>query len=88
MNNWMKIGLPIVLAVLLVLTAVSLTLVITNGNNRSQSLAYQNGNTTVGQYVNGPYCYGYGWRSASGNQNQNGPAVGYVPGRCMAWRWN
>jgi hypothetical protein len=88
MNNWLKIGLPIVLAVLLVLTVVSLTLAITTGGNGSQSLAYQNGNTAGGQYVNGPYCYGYGWRSASGNQNQNGPAVGYGPGRCMAWRWN
>ncbi|OGO14547.1 MAG: hypothetical protein A2Z02_01885 [Chloroflexi bacterium RBG_16_48_7] len=86
MNNWLKIGLPIILAVLLVVTAVSLTLAITNGANGGRSLAYQNGNTTGVQYANGPYCYG--WRSAGDNQNQNGPAVGYGPGRCAAWRWN
>ena len=88
MNNWLKIGLPIVLAVLLVLTAVSLTLAITSGGNGKQTVAYQNGNTAGVQYVNAPYCYGYGLRTGTVNQNQNGPATGYGPGRCFGWRWN
>jgi hypothetical protein len=86
MNNWLKIGLPIVLAVLLVLTAVSLTLAITSGGNGKQTIAYQN--PAGVQYVNGPYCYGYGLRTAAGNQSQNEPATGYGPGRCFGWRWN
>ena len=84
MNNWLKIGLPIVLAVLLVVTAVSLTLAITGGGK--QTVAYQNGNPSNVQYVTGPYCYG--WRTAAANQNQGGSTWGYGPGRCFGWRWN
>jgi len=81
MNNWLKIGLPILLAVLLVVTAVSLTLVITNSG--MQGVAHQ-GAPAGTQYVSGPYCYG--WRTPAANQN--GATYGYGPGRCFGWCWN
>ena len=84
MNNWLKIGLPILLAVLLVVSAVSLTLAITASSR--QIAAYQYSGPANAQYVTGPYCYG--WRSATANQDQGGTNWGYGPGRCFGWRWN
>jgi hypothetical protein len=67
MNNWLKIGLPILVAVLLVIAAVGVTLAVTGGNSNQVGTAYRTVDTGNVQYVSGPYGPGYGcpaWRSA------------------------
>jgi hypothetical protein len=61
MNNWLKIGLPVLIAILLVVSAVSVTLAVTAGNRAGQAntSAYQPGNSSTIQYASGPYCHGY-----------------------------
>jgi hypothetical protein len=69
MNNWLKIGLPVLIAILLVVTAVSVTLAVTAGNAARQANApvYQPGNSAA-QYAAGPSCHGYyGTNQGAGN---------------------
>ncbi len=40
MNNWIRIGVPILVAVLLIVTAVSLTLAITSSSQQAGATAY------------------------------------------------
>jgi len=55
MNNWLKIGLPILLAVLLVVATVGVTLAANSGGNLAQATpAYRTGNTANAQYAYGP----------------------------------
>jgi|GEM_PF-645992 hypothetical protein len=75
MNNWLKIGLPILVAVLLVVTAVAVTLAVTSGgSSRQVETAYRPAGTGHVQYVNGSYGPGYGicpaWRLSGNNVNQ------------------
>jgi hypothetical protein len=80
MNNWLKIGLPVLVAILLVVTAVSVTLAVTAGNAARQANAsvYQPGNASTVQYASGPYCYGY-----YGQTSTNGYGPRY--GGCWGW---
>ncbi|MHB8085163.1 MAG: hypothetical protein ACYDHZ_05025 [Dehalococcoidia bacterium] len=69
MNSWLKIGLPVLVAVLLVVAAVSVTLAVTGANSRQVATSYNTAGTNV-QYVSGPYGPGYvcpPWRSAASN---------------------
>jgi hypothetical protein len=55
MNNWLKIGLPILLAVLLVVATVGVTLAVNRGGNLAQATAaYRTGDTANAQYAYGP----------------------------------
>jgi hypothetical protein len=77
MDKWLKIGLPIMVAVLLVVAAVGITLATVSANGQVAS-AYRTGYTVGAQYAYGP---GYGgcpaWNS---NYNSAGP------GGC--WNYN
>jgi hypothetical protein len=80
MSNWLRIGLPILIAVLLVVTAVSVTLAVTSTNGGA-GIGLQPAAGT--QYATGPYCWGYARNAINGQ--------GYAPGTgygCPAWRWN
>ncbi len=83
MNNWLKIGLPVLIAIMLVVTAVSVTLAVTAGNSARQANAtvYQQGNPPAVQYASGPYCHGYYGTQATGNTY--GPRYG----GCPMWGW-
>ncbi len=59
MNNWLKIGLPVLVAVLLVVTAVGVTLAATGGNLKQIATGYRTVDTGNVQYVSGPYGPGY-----------------------------
>jgi hypothetical protein len=77
MNNWLKIGLPIFLAVLLVVATVGVTLAIDRGGKLAQaSPAYRTGDTANAQYAYGPRCHG---SSAWGSNNYRG---------MRSWCWN
>jgi hypothetical protein len=84
MNNWLKIGLPVLIAVLLVVSAVSVTLAVTAGNTARQANAtvYQPANSSTVQYASGPYCYGYNGYNRTG-------MMGYSPrySGCPMWGW-
>jgi cytochrome c553 len=69
MNNWFKIGLPVLIAILLVVSAVSVTLAVTAGNSARQANAavYQPGSPSTVQYAGGAYCHGYYGTQAAGN---------------------
>jgi len=81
MNNWFKIGLPVLIAILLVVSAVAVTLAVTGGNSdgRANVTAYQAGDSPSVQYASGAYCYdrdGYGRTGTNGY----GPRYGDCPG--------
>jgi hypothetical protein len=77
MNNWLKIGLPILLAVLLIVATVGVTLAIDRGGRLAQATpAYQTGDTANAQYAYGPRCHGY---TATGPNNYCG---------MRGWYWN
>ena len=63
MNNWLKIGLPILIAVLLVVASVGITLATTGGDNLTQATpSYRIGDTGNVQYAYGPRYGGmHGW---------------------------
>ena len=56
MNSWLKIGVPIIIAVLLVAASVGITLAVTGGNAVKQvaSPAYSAVQTADTQYAQGP----------------------------------
>ena len=82
MNNWLKIGVPILVAVLLVISAVSVTLAVTNGNKENRAAASYAPVTTVADTgtVNGascPNCPGYA-QATTGDQGTTTNPV-YIP---------
>jgi len=84
MNSWFKIGIPVIIAVLLVAATIGITLAVTGGNAVKQvaSPAYSSGQADNTQYARGPLCSncpGYGQGSAAADQDD---AVGnvYIPG--------
>ena len=56
MNSWLKIGVPVIIAVLLVAASVGITLAVTGGNTIKQvaSPAYSTAQTSDTQYAQGP----------------------------------
>ncbi len=85
MNNGLKIGLGILVAVLLVITAVSVTLAVAgNGTVRQASnIGYQNASGAGVQYVSAPWYGCPAWGSAYNNQ-QGGTGTAYYRG-CWGW---
>jgi hypothetical protein len=81
MNNWLKIGLPVLIAILLVVSAVSVTLAVTAGSRQSNAV-YQPGNSSTVQYASAPNCHGY-YGTNQGSGNTYGPRYG----GCPLWRW-
>jgi hypothetical protein len=79
MNNWLKIGLPVLVAALLLVSAVGVTLAVTGGNTAGQAnlTAYQADNSALGQYAMGPWGYG---NNGYGRTNGYGPGYGGCPG--------
>ena len=90
MNNWLKVGIPILVSVLLVISAVSLTIAVTNGNRANQVAAsYAPGavsDTGVAKAATCPNCPGYGQTAANDQTAATNPV--YVPqgkqGSCCA----
>jgi archaellin len=79
MNKWFKIGVPILIAVLLVAASIGITLAVTGGNATKQAGAAA-GQTAETQYARGPQCPncpGYG-QAATGDQDNSTGNV-YVP---------
>jgi len=84
MNSWLKIGIPVIIAVLLVIASVGITLAVTGGNSVKQvaSAAYSSGQAANTQYARGPLCPncpGYGQGSASADADDTVGDV-YIPG--------
>ena len=82
MNNWAKIGIPVLIAVLLIISAVSVTIAVTKSDN-SQAVAISTPKAVTTQYTAGNYCPGYranDGNAAPGTENQvNCP--GYCSGK-------
>jgi len=82
MNNWFKIGVPILIAVLLVAASIGITLAVTGGNATKQvGVAAASGQTAETQYARGPQCPncpGYGQGATSDEDSATGNV--YVPG--------
>ncbi len=67
MNNWLKIGLPILIAVLLVAASVGITLAVTKTNTVGAP-TYATGNGTGPGYAYGPRyasCPAWGWTQSN-----------------------
>ena len=84
MNSWLKIGIPIIIAVLLVTATIGITLAVTGGNAVKQvaSPASTVGQVNETQYARGPQCSncaGYGQGSVVPDADD---AIGsaYIPG--------
>jgi hypothetical protein len=80
LNNWLKIGLPIVMAILLVISAVAITLTVTSGNPSKQvvSASYNpQGSASNTAVATGGTCPNCPVSNDGGTgQPGNGPAVG------------
>ena len=72
MNNWLKIGLPVLIAVLLVVATVGVTLATTGSGNFKQIVpVYRTGDTATVQYAYGPRYGGCpAWQSSNYNGGQ------------------
>jgi len=84
MNRWIRIGIPIIIAVLLVTATVGITLAVTGGDAaQAASKSYQTGQASDGQYARGPWCSGTCFGQGSGTAD---PGNVYVPGgaKCPA----
>jgi len=85
MNSWLKIGVPVIIAVLLVAASVGITLAVTGGNTIKQvaSPAYSSTvQTSDTQYARGPLCPncpGYGQGSTVPDADDTAGNV-YIPG--------
>lgn len=82
MNNWLKIGVPILVAVLLVISAVSITLAVTSGNRENRAAASYApataaADTGVVKAASCPNCPGYG-QATTGDQGTATNPV-YIP---------
>jgi hypothetical protein len=85
MNSWLKIGVPVIIAVLLVAASVGITLAVTGGNTIKQvaSPAYSStAQTSDTQYARGalcPNCPGYGQGATAPDADDTAGNV-YIPG--------
>lgn len=88
MNNWLKVGAPILIALLLIVSAVSITVAVTRADTVKQ-LSYagnvpsQTGNLQQVQGGLCPNCPGYA-QNTNGNQSAANP--GYRYGGCCSGR--
>ncbi len=90
MNKWLKIGVPVLVAVLLVISAVSITIAVTNANSANQSTAsYAPGYVSYSGEAKSatcPGCPGYGQTTTNDQTTGTNPV--YVPqgkqGSCCA----
>ncbi len=83
MNSWFKIGIPIIIAVLLITATIGITLAVTGGNAVKQvgSPVYTSGQAADTQYARGPLCPncpGFGQGSAGADADDTAGA--YIPG--------
>ena len=83
MNNWFKVGVPVLIAVLLVVASVGITLAVTGRSAGAQAATQPlvSGQAADTQYARGPLCpncpgYGQGG-TANGQDNSTGNT--YVP---------
>jgi hypothetical protein len=79
MNRWINIGIPVIIAVLLVIASVMISLPVT-GSFGSQSVfaSYQPAQNADAQYARGPQCSGCpGFGQGSGETD---PDDVYIPG--------
>ena len=85
MNNWLKIGLPVVMAILLVISAVAITLAVTSGNPSKQVVAasYTTQGTSETQLATGGNCPNCTVNN-SGDANQPGNGSTGTQGSCCA----
>jgi len=84
MNSWFKIGIPVIIAVLLVTASVGITLAVTGGNAVKQVTSPANSSAQADntQYARGPSCSncpGYGQGSAAADADDTAGNV-YIPG--------
>ncbi|MDD5647752.1 MAG: hypothetical protein PHY03_02340 [Dehalococcoidia bacterium] len=79
MNSWTKIGIPVIIAILLVVASVGITLAVSGSNAASAAPAsYQTGSISGTQYARGPQCSGCpGFGQGSGAAD---PDDVYIPG--------
>lgn len=79
MNSWIKVGIPVIIAVLLVVASVAITLAVTGGNVvQAASDSYRPGQVSDTQYARGPLCSGCpGFGQGSGAAD---PDDVYIPG--------
>ncbi|MCX5992607.1 MAG: hypothetical protein NT177_00140 [Chloroflexi bacterium] len=84
MNNWIKIGIPVIIALLLVTATVGITMAVTGGNTVKQvaSSAYSVGQSDSTQYAGGRLCSGCtgnGQGSVTADPDESVGDV-YIPG--------
>jgi hypothetical protein len=81
LNNWLKIGVPILVAVLLVISAVSITFAVTSGNRENRAAASYSpvtvADTGVAKAASCPNCPGYGQAITDDQGTATNPV--YVP---------
>ena len=90
MNNWLKVGIPVLVAVLLVISAVSVTIAVTKANSANQlASSYAPGavaDTGVAKAAACPSCPGYVQTTTNDQTTVTNPV--YVPqgkqGSCCA----
>jgi hypothetical protein len=86
LSNWLKVGVPVLIAVLLIVAAVSITIAVTKDNTVKQlaSAPYTPQKTGDIQLAQGglcPNCPGYGQGGPTGDQGTaNGPGYEYNSG--------
>jgi hypothetical protein len=89
-NNWLRIGIPVLVAVLLVISAVSVTIAVTNGSRANQVAASYTpvavSDTGVAKTATCPNCPGYAQTTTNDQATATNPV--YVPqgnqGSCCA----
>ena len=77
MNRWIKIGIPVIIAILLVVASVGITLAVSSGNvAQASSDSYRQ--VSDAQFARGPWCSGCpGYGQGSGAAD---PDDVYIPG--------
>ena len=95
MNNWLKVGVPVLIAVLLIVAAVSITIAVTKDNTVKQlaSAPYTPQKTGDIQLAQGglcPNCPGYGQVTTGDQGTATGPVYGYGyrNGGCQGRCWD
>jgi len=83
MNSWFKVGIPVLIALLLITATIGITLAVTGGNAVKQvaSPALSSGQVDNTQYARGPLCSncaGFGQGSAAPDADDTSGV--YIPG--------
>jgi hypothetical protein len=89
LNIWYKVGMPVVIAVLLIISAVSITLAVaTSSGSQVSAASNNNGVTNSSKLADGavcPACPGYDGSAGTGNQSSccgvNGQSTGPTTSR-------